>query len=94
MEAGAEDLADEGDRWLVTSDPAHLMAVHTALEEAGLEPGASELSMVPTTTVEVASESEAKKVLRLLEALDDHDDVQNVYANFDIPDAVMAAYDG
>ena len=61
---------------------------------AGLDPGTSELSMVPTTTVEVASDSEAKKVLRLIEALDDHDDVQNVYANFDIPDAVMAAYEG
>jgi transcriptional/translational regulatory protein YebC/TACO1 len=50
--------------------------------------------MVPTSTVEVASEAEAKRVLRLIEALDDHDDVQNVYANFDIPDEVMAAYDG
>jgi YebC/PmpR family DNA-binding regulatory protein len=94
MEAGAEDLADEGERWLVTSAPSEAMAVHTALEEAGMEPGGSELTMVPTTTVEVASESEAKKVLRLIEALDDHDDVQNVYANFDIPDAVMAAYEG
>jgi YebC/PmpR family DNA-binding regulatory protein len=94
MEAGAEDLADEGDHWMVTSDPAELMAVHTALEEAGLDPSGQELSMVPTTTIEVSSESEAKKVLRLIEALDDHDDVQNVYANFDIPDAVMAAYDG
>jgi YebC/PmpR family DNA-binding regulatory protein len=94
MEAGAEDLADEEDRWLVTSAPSELMAVHTALEAASLEPGPSELTMVPTTTVEVTTESEAKSVLRLIEALDDHDDVQNVYANFDIPDAVMAAYEG
>jgi YebC/PmpR family DNA-binding regulatory protein len=94
MEAGAEDLSDEGERWVVTSAPSELMAVRTALEEAGLEPGASELSMVPTSMVEVASESEAKRVLRLIEALDDHDDVQNVHANFDIPDAVMAAYEG
>ncbi len=94
MEAGAEDLADEGERWLVTSAPADLMAVHAALEEAGLEPGSSELTMVPTSTVEVPVESEAKRVLRLIEALDDHDDVQNVYANFDIPDEVMAAYEG
>ena len=94
MEAGAEDLADEGERWLVTSAPPELTAVHAALEAAGLEPGASELTMVPTTTVEVVSESEAKQVLRLIEALDDHDDVQNVYANFDIPDTVMAAYEG
>jgi transcriptional/translational regulatory protein YebC/TACO1 len=68
--------------------------VRTALEEAGLEPGAAELTMVPTSTVEVATESEAKRVLRLIEALDDHDDVQNVYANFDIPDEIMAAYAG
>jgi transcriptional/translational regulatory protein YebC/TACO1 len=50
--------------------------------------------MVPTSTIEVTSESEAKRVLRLIEALDDHDDVQNVYSNFDIPDAVIAAYQG
>jgi len=94
MESGAEDLADEGDHWSVTSAPAELNAVHAALEAAGLEPAASELTLVPTSTVEVASESEAKRVLRLIEALDDHDDVQNVYSNFDIPDAVMAAYEG
>jgi YebC/PmpR family DNA-binding regulatory protein len=94
MEAGAEDLSDGGEEWTVTTATADLMAVRAALEEAGLEPSASELAMVPTTTVEVSSESEAKKVLRLVEALDDHDDVQNVYANFDIPDAVMAAYAG
>ena len=94
MEAGAEDLADEDERWLVTSDPADLMAVRNALEEAGLEPGAPELTMVPTSTVELTTESEAKRVLRLIEALDDHDDAQNVYANFDIPDEVLAAYEG
>jgi len=94
MEAGAEDLADEDERWLVTSDPGDLMAVRTALEEAGLEPGAPELTMVPTSTVALTTEAEAKRVLRLIEALDDHDDAQNVYANFDIPDELMAAYDG
>jgi YebC/PmpR family DNA-binding regulatory protein len=94
MEAGAEDLSDEGEQWVVTCAPHDLMAVRAALEEAQLTPGTSELTMVPTTTVEVIDESEAKKVLRLIEALDDHDDVQNVYANFDIPDSVMAAYGG
>lgn len=94
MEAGAEDLADEDERWLVTSDPNDLMAVRNALEEAGLEPGAPELTMVPTTTIELTTEAEAKRVLRLIEALDDHDDAQNVYANFDIPDEIMAAYEG
>jgi YebC/PmpR family DNA-binding regulatory protein len=94
MEAGAEDLSDDGEQWTVTCAPADLVAVHDALEAASLNPGASELTMVPTSAVEVGSESEAKRVLRLIEALDDHDDVQNVYSNFDIPDAVMAAYEG
>src|SRR5450631_50302 len=94
MEAGAEDLSDEGERWLGTSAPAELMAVHAALEAAALQAGDSELAIVPTATVDVTSESEAERVLRLIEALDDHDDAQNVYANFDIPDAVMAAYEG
>jgi YebC/PmpR family DNA-binding regulatory protein len=92
MEAGAEDLSDDGEQWVVTCAPADLMSVRAALEGAELSPGTSELTMVPTTTIEVTNESEAKKVLRLIEALDDHDDVQNVYANFDIPDSVMAAY--
>ena len=94
MEAGAEDLSDEGEQWMVLSAPADMMAVRTALEEAGLEPGPPELTMVPTSTVEVATEAEAKRVLRLIDLLDDHDDVQNVYANFDIPDEVMASYEG
>ena len=94
MEAGGEDLTDEDERWLVTSDPNDMMAVRAALEEAGLEPGAPELTMHPTSTVEVATEAGAKRVLRLMEVLDDHDDVQNVYANFVIPDEVMAAYEG
>ena len=94
MDAGAEDLSDEGEQWMVLSAPADMMAVRTALEEAGLEPGPPELTMVPTSTVEVATEAEARRVLRLIDLLDDHDDVQNVYANFDIPDEVMASYEG
>jgi YebC/PmpR family DNA-binding regulatory protein len=94
MEAGAEDLAKEDDRWSITTAPGDVMAVRHALEAAGMEPSSSDLSMVPTTMVEVESEGEAKRVLRLVEALEDHDDVQNVFSNFDIPDAVMAAYDG
>jgi YebC/PmpR family DNA-binding regulatory protein len=94
MDAGAEDLADEDDHWVVTCSPTDLVAVRAALEKADLTPSSSDLSMVPTSTIEVKDEGEAKKVLRLIEALDDHDDVQNVYANFDIPDSVMAAYDG
>ncbi len=94
MEAGAEDLEDEDDHWSITTAPGDLMSVRHALEEAGIEPTSSDLSMVPTTTVGVQAEGEAKRVLRLIEALEEHDDVQNVFSNFDIPDAVMAAYDG
>jgi YebC/PmpR family DNA-binding regulatory protein len=91
MEAGAEDLADEGERWVLTTAAADLAAVRDALGAAGMAPESAELAMVPSTTVPVAQEGEARKVLRLLEALDDLDDVQNVWSNFDIPDEVLAA---
>jgi YebC/PmpR family DNA-binding regulatory protein len=90
-DAGAEDLSDEDDRWIVTSAPHDLGAVRDALEAAGVTPESTELAMVPSTTVPVSEEGEARKVLRLLEALEDHDDVQNVWSNFDIPDEVLAA---
>ena len=93
VEAGAEDLSDEGDRWVVTSAPTDLAAVRGALEAAGMAPDSVELAMVATTTVPVTEQGEARKVLRLLEALDDEDDVQNVWSNFDIPDEVLAAVD-
>jgi YebC/PmpR family DNA-binding regulatory protein len=93
-DAGAEDLTDEGVRWLVTTAPSDLAAVRGALETAGLQVESSELTLVPTTTVPVEDEGEAKRVVRLLEALDDHDDVQAVHANYDIPDPVLAQLAG
>ena len=91
VEAGAEDLSDDDDRWVVTSAPADLNAVRSALEAAGMTVESADLAMVPSTTVPVTEEGEVRKVLRLLEALDDHDDVQNVWSNFDTPDEVLAA---
>jgi YebC/PmpR family DNA-binding regulatory protein len=91
VEAGAEDMSDDGDNWVVTCDPHDLHAVRTALEGAGMAAESAELAMVPSTTVPVTEESEVRKVLRLLEALDDQDDVQNVWSNFDTPDEVLAA---
>jgi len=91
VEAGAEDLSDEGESWVVTTAPADLAAVRDALAAAGMTPESADLALVATTTVPLAEESEAKKVLRLLEALDDLDDVQNVWSNFDIPDDILAA---
>jgi len=93
-DAGAEDLEDQGDRWVVTCAPTDLHALQQAIEAAGLTAEAAELTLVPDATVPVTEESEAKKVLRLVEALDDHDDVQGVHANFDIPEPVLAAYEG
>ncbi|MHB8329955.1 MAG: YebC/PmpR family DNA-binding transcriptional regulator [Acidimicrobiales bacterium] len=91
LDAGAEDLSDEGERWVLTTAAVDLGVVRDALESAGMTPESAELAMVPTTTVPVAGEGEAKKVLRLLDALDDLDDVQSVWANFDIPDDILAA---
>jgi YebC/PmpR family DNA-binding regulatory protein len=93
VEAGAEDLRDEGDHWLITAEPSELQSVRQALLEAGVEPLEAELQLLPTTSVPVEDEAEARRVLRLIEALDDLDDVQNVWSNFDIPDAVLAAVD-
>jgi len=91
MESGAEDLSDDGDRWVVTAAPTDLIAVRDGLEEAGMKAESAEPAMVPTTTVPVTEEGEARRILHLLEALDDHDDVQNVWSNFDMPDEVLAA---
>jgi YebC/PmpR family DNA-binding regulatory protein len=90
-DAGAEDITDGGDNWEVVTPPTELHAVRSAIEEAGIAVSSSDLVMVPTTTVELADEGAAKSVLRLVEALEDHDDVEAVYANFDIPDAVLEA---
>jgi YebC/PmpR family DNA-binding regulatory protein len=91
LEAGAEDLLDDGDSWRVVSPPTNLHDVRTALEEAGIAFDSADLTMLPSTTVSLDTAEDAKKVLRLIDALDDLDDVQEVYANFDIPDPVMQA---
>jgi YebC/PmpR family DNA-binding regulatory protein len=94
MDAGAENLSDNGEFWIVTSAPGDLDAVRQALEAGGITPASVDLSLEPTTLVPVADEGEAKRVLRLLEAIDDHDDVQAVHANADIADEVLAAFEG
>ena len=91
LDAGADDIADDGDLWRVTSSPADLHRVRSALEEAGLAVESADLTMLAHNTVPLADAESAKKVLRLIDALDDHDDVQNVSANFDIPDEILAA---
>jgi YebC/PmpR family DNA-binding regulatory protein len=92
-DAGAEDVRDDGGTWEVLTPPSELSAVRTALESGGWPVSSSELTMQPSQSVPIDSEGDARKVLRLIDLLDEHDDVQNVYANFDIPDSVMELVD-
>ncbi|MGH2950589.1 MAG: YebC/PmpR family DNA-binding transcriptional regulator, partial [Solirubrobacterales bacterium] len=89
IDAGAEDVAHDGDLLKVTAAPAALAGVRSALEQAGIEVQSAELTMEPKAVVEVDSEADARSLMRLLEALDDHDDVESVHANFDIPETVL-----
>ena len=91
LDAGAEDIADDGDSWRVTTPPSDLHAVQTALSEAGIAVESADVTMVPSTQVALDTAEAAKQVLRLIDALDDHDDVQDVYANFDVSEEVMAS---
>jgi YebC/PmpR family DNA-binding regulatory protein len=91
LEAGADDLKREGDAFHVTCPPEALNAVSEALAAAGIEPDSKQLTRIPSNTVEISDVETARSVLKLMEALDDHDDVQNVVSNFTIPDEALAA---
>lgn len=86
--AGAEDLNSSGDNFEITTAPHDFETVKTALENAKITFESAQLTMIPKNTTPVSADH-ARQVLNLIEALDDHDDVQNVYANFDIPDEIM-----
>jgi YebC/PmpR family DNA-binding regulatory protein len=90
-DAGAEDVAGEGSSFEVTCAPEDLNAVREALETAGIAVSDAEVTMLPKTTVEIEDESVARKVLKLIDGLEENDDVQDVYANFDIPERVLEA---
>jgi len=89
LDAGLEDLTREGDTWQLSAAPTDVTGLRAALEEAGITVESSDVTMLPTSTVPLDSAEKAKAVLRLMDALDDHDDVQDVYANFDIPDEIL-----
>jgi YebC/PmpR family DNA-binding regulatory protein len=93
LDAGAEDVRPSGDQFEVITLPADFRAVRQALEDAGLTVESSEVTQIPMTTIELGEET-ARAVLRLIDALEDLDDVQTVYANFDISDEVLAAVAG
>jgi YebC/PmpR family DNA-binding regulatory protein len=90
-DAGADDVERDGSVFQISSAPEQLSHVRAAVEAAGFPIDTAELSMVPKMTVEIADEPTAKKVVRLVEGLEDNDDVQDVYANFDIPESVLEA---
>ena len=90
-DGGAEDVVREGSSFEVVSAAEDLQSVRQAIEAAGFTVESAEAAMVPKTTVEVAEESTARQVMRLIEALEDLDDIQEVYANFDIPEQVLEA---
>lgn len=89
LDAGAEDIADDGDTWRVTTAPTELHAVRSGIEAAGFTVDSADLVMVPQAMIALDSTESAKKVLRLVDALDEQDDVQAVHANFDIPDTIL-----
>ena len=93
LDAGAEDLADDGGTWRLTCEPTDLPTVRAALEDGGVPFESADVTMIPTSTVAVDTAEAAKAVLRLLDLLDDNDDVQDVFANFDIPPEVFDSLD-
>jgi YebC/PmpR family DNA-binding regulatory protein len=93
LEGGAEDLKDQGDTFELTCAPGDLGRLRQALEQAELAFDSAEVTMIASNLVPLENESDARRVLRLIDALEDHDDVQGVYANFDIPDAVLQSVD-
>jgi YebC/PmpR family DNA-binding regulatory protein len=89
VDAGADDITDDGGTWRVTTEASKAYDVRAALEAAGFTVESADAPMVSENVVPITSAEEAKKVLRILEAIEDNDDVQDVYSNFDIPDEVM-----
>ena len=94
MEAGAENYEANGANYSVTTEPHDLALVRDALEKQGLKVTSADLTLVPQNTIPITDENDVKKVLRLMDAIDDHDDVQNVYSNFDISDDLLSSYEG
>lgn len=93
LEAGADDICEEGDAWEVYTSPSDFEAVKQAVTSRGLTPVSAEVTMIPQNTLRLEGK-EAEQMLRLMEALEEHDDVQNVYANFDIPDEIIEEIGG
>ena len=90
LDAGADDMNDDGSAWEIVSSPESFEAVRDAVKASGIEPAAAEIAMIPQNYVKLQGK-EAQQMLRLFEAIDDHDDVQHVWANFDIEEKEIEA---
>ena len=91
LDAGADDISDLGETWQVLCDPSSLYEVKGALEAGGLEVVSAESTMLAANTITVTDLEEARKILRIIDALEDNDDVQDVYSNFDMSDEILSA---
>ena len=89
LDAGAEDISRDGDAWRVTTEPAIVFDVRGALEAAGLTITSADSTMVSATMISITDADEARKILRIMDALEDNDDVQDVYSNFDMSDELL-----
>jgi YebC/PmpR family DNA-binding regulatory protein len=94
LDAGADDISADGDGWRVLCEPSAVYEVRDALQAAGFEVTSAESTMLPSATIEVTDPDEARKILRIIDALEDNDDVQDVYANFDISESLMETVGG
>jgi YebC/PmpR family DNA-binding regulatory protein len=91
LNAGADDMQNTGEVYEITCDPAAYEKLKETLSEKEIPTQVAEISMVPQSTVQISDKSAAKKIISLMDAFEDHDDVQNTYANFDIPDEIIAS---
>lgn len=91
LEAGAEDIVNEGEMWRVTTEPTDLPTVREAIDEGGITVQSADVAMLPTSTVEVTDTGQVKQLMKLMDLLDDLDDVQDVHGNMDVPDEIMDA---
>jgi len=94
LEAGADDVSADGDGFRILCDPSDVYEVRDALQAVGLTIASAESTMVSSVTIEVTEAEDARKILRIMDALEDNDDVQDVFANFDISEALMEAVGG
>ncbi|MBI3324637.1 MAG: YebC/PmpR family DNA-binding transcriptional regulator [Candidatus Omnitrophica bacterium] len=94
LEAGAEDMTREGDAYTIVTDPQHLENVKQALAAIPIRCESADLTLIASSSVRIEDPGQARQVLTLLDALEEHDDAQHVYANFDIPDTILAEHAG